>query len=386
MKAIKARLSKFSTVDEFINGWGSYYFGGGLLLPTRNTEPTGTAVSLHIQIATGDTVLRGEGTVEEVRTNSSGKPVGMVIRFTKLDAASKDLVRQILDHKRKARTSTSEVVVEDSAVSGLTDQAANANLGASEIGAIADELEQTFDSIFSESVLGVNNASPDETADMGVLSGQDDMEPTLEDSDASEHSDEADGARVNDPTADLESEGVLEDDEPDAADGGAPEEAAEEPLNEFEVPGTMEDPPVESDASSETESSEHADRASSDPETEAAGPAEPRPPQVAPHELQPENRVSNFIKEVTGGFVHEGSLLTHEEPEIESPRVTSLADATAKAKAAAAEGEAALDDMLASATMSAPVPGSTPSPKLPIRARPKSLIERVMAWFKALFG
>jgi hypothetical protein len=190
---------------------------------------------------------------------------------------------------------------------------------------------------------------------------------------------------VNDPTADLESEGVLEDDEPDATDDGAPEEADGEPLNEFEIPGKMEDSPDELDPLSETESPEQADRTSPDPEAEATGPPEPRPPQVAPHELQSDNRVSSFIEEVTG-LAQEGSLLTHEEHEIEPPRVTSLADAAAKAKTAAAEGEAALDDMLASATMSGPDLDSTPSPQLPIRARPKSLIERFKAWFKALFG
>ena len=399
MKAIKARLSKFSTVDEFIEGWGSYYFSGGLLLPTRNTEPAGTSVSLHIQISTGESVLRGEGTVEEVRTNSSGKPVGMVIRFTKLDASSKDLVRQILDHKKKARTSETEEVI-DAGMSGLTDQATGENLAASEIGAIADELEQTFDSIFSGSFLSVDSASQSGFGD----------EPAAEAEAKVESEEEA----ASDATADEPAPEVTSpNDEPtvelgdDALDAAAAADAAartaeegEEPPNEFEVSGVMDDsadietagePEADDEADAPVEASADEDQAEQPPaeaapsEAPAAAP-EPRLPQGPPQELQPENRVSSFIEEVTGTSAEpEGVVLTHDDVS-DGPKVTSLADAAAKAKAAAEEGEAAFDDMLANASMSLPTAGSTPELQLPVRARPKGIFERFFAWLKGLFS
>lgn len=140
MRAIKAKLSKFSTVDEYVEGWGHYYYLGGILLPTRSTEDPGTKVSIHIQIANGDTVLRAEGVVEEARTNATGKPVGLVIRFAKLDSKSKGLVDRILNNKRASRTSAAHVVPEPKPESGAHKQP--------ELAAIADELDDTFDAIF----------------------------------------------------------------------------------------------------------------------------------------------------------------------------------------------------------------------------------------------
>lgn len=159
MRAIKARLSKFSTIEEYVHGWGQYYYIGGILLPTRNTEPTGTNVTLHIQIATGDTVLRGEGVVEDVRNNAAGDPVGMVIRFTKLDSTSKALVDQILDQKRASRTSAAHVV---------STQPEPQQQEGPELDAIADALDQTFDSIFGGSGSQEPVADPRDGSDLPV--------------------------------------------------------------------------------------------------------------------------------------------------------------------------------------------------------------------------
>ena len=413
MKAIKARLSKFSTVDEFIAGWGSYYFSGGLLLPTRNTEPAGTSVSLHIQISTGETVLRGEGTVEAVRTNSSGKPVGMMIGFTKLDAASKELIRQILDHKKKSRTSASESVVKGATVSALTDQATGENLAASEIGAVADELEQTFDSIFSGSFLSADSASEGEFGDTGAPTPSEELATEDEDAEDDTGATAGTGYFGGDPTMELDDDALQAAAAADAVDQAGPDKEPIEP-NDFELPGVMDtdshetqpgeepaelgDPaptldeaelqtgPEKTDAedgpADETDASEPAEEVAPEPD-EAP---EPRLPQSPPNELQPENRVSSFIDEVTGGSASSSgeTLLTHEETE-DSPMVTSLADAAAKAAASAAEREAALDDMRASASMSSPSVASSPELLLPVRTRPKGRLERFFTWLKELF-
>ncbi|MCB9507114.1 MAG: hypothetical protein H6698_03380 [Myxococcales bacterium] len=151
MRAIKAKLSKFSTLDEYVQGWGQYYYSGGILLPTRSAEEPGTAVSLNIQIANGETVLRGEGVVQEARTNSAGETVGMVIRFTRLDPRSKDLVGEILARKKEVRHTSSEAAVEEP--EPLPTPAAGP--GAPELGAIAAAIDETFDSIFTGSFTSV---------------------------------------------------------------------------------------------------------------------------------------------------------------------------------------------------------------------------------------
>ena len=394
MKAIKARLSKFSTVDEFVDGWGSYYFSGGLLLPTRNTEPAGTEVSLHIQIATGESVLRGEGTVEEVRTNSAGKPVGMVIRFSKLDANSKELVKRIINHKKKNRTSAAEHVVEASSHSGLTDQATGENLAASELGAIADELEETFDSIFSGSYLNVGDASESgfgesDTPDADAFFAGADSAPVDDGQFDVERADDGESAAEPADTAESEADGPPQpDDEPLAdhaapTEDGAPAEAAA--ADDSEIASEEDgDNATESEASNQAPATDGADDDSSTP---LQGEDDQRPPQTAPEELQPENRVSSFIDEVTGGQSddddEQGAVLTHEEAQ---PQVTSLADAAAKAAAAAAEGEEAFDAMLANATMSTPAAEPRSALNLPVRARKKSLIDRFIDWLKGLFS
>ena len=121
MNAIKARLSRFQTVEEYMLGYGHYYFRGGILLPTRQTREEGSRVSFHLQIATGETVLRGEGVVQQVRTNAEGNTVGMVIRFNKLDARSKGLVDRILAEKREARTSANLAITKKADAEAATE-------------------------------------------------------------------------------------------------------------------------------------------------------------------------------------------------------------------------------------------------------------------------
>jgi uncharacterized protein (TIGR02266 family) len=151
MSAINARLGKFETADEFVDGYGQYFFRGGILLPTRQAREEGDTVMLHLQIANGETVLRAEGTVKQVRTNAEGRTVGLVLRFTRLDAKSKALVDRIMEAKRELRAS-GELPATPSAPARLTDTTTGQHLAVDDIGAIADALDDTFDAIFSGNV------------------------------------------------------------------------------------------------------------------------------------------------------------------------------------------------------------------------------------------
>ena len=151
MSAINARLGKFETADEFVDGYGQYFFRGGILLPTRQAREEGDTVMLHLQIANGETVLRAEGTVKQVRTNAEGRTVGLVLRFTRLDAKSKAIVDRIMEAKRELRAS-GELPATPSAPARLTDTTTGQHLAVDDIGAIADALDDTFDAIFSGNV------------------------------------------------------------------------------------------------------------------------------------------------------------------------------------------------------------------------------------------
>jgi hypothetical protein len=157
MKSIKAKLSKFATVDEYIHGWGAYYYGAGILIPTRKVQDPGTIVALHIEIATGEPVLRGEGVVEEIRTDASGATVGLVVRFTRLDARSKELTQQILANKREAREESASV---SAAPSGPSEEVAP-HATAEDLGALAEAFDETFDKIFATGSFGALADSED---------------------------------------------------------------------------------------------------------------------------------------------------------------------------------------------------------------------------------
>jgi uncharacterized protein (TIGR02266 family) len=156
--AIRARLDKFKTVEDFIQGYSQYFFRGGLLLPTRNTRPEGTRVSLSLEIDGGITVVKAEGVVQQVRMGANGAPIGMVIRFVSLDPGTAPMVERALEARkgsgRRPMVYTSEVPA-----IGVPREAAPAPApppvsGSEAIDALASALDSTFDSIFGPSSTG----------------------------------------------------------------------------------------------------------------------------------------------------------------------------------------------------------------------------------------
>ena len=104
---------------------------------------------MQIEIAGGETVLRAEGEVKQVRRNDLGRPVGMVIRFSRLDARSREIVDRVLQHKKKiAETGSMHAVVERATARRAASGDVSA-LGEGDLNAIAEAIDDTFDSIFS---------------------------------------------------------------------------------------------------------------------------------------------------------------------------------------------------------------------------------------------
>jgi hypothetical protein len=311
-------------------------------------------------------------------------------------------MHRILNHKKEARTSASESVAESGSHQGLTDQSTGEHLAASEIGAIADALEETFSSIFSGSFASVDSADTDgESTGLGgfvatpaanVFGGSED-EPA-----GQKPLPDIEGIS-GDVASSLEGEpmngGAMAAPEPPAPahvtaiggptfGGGPTVDAANTALEQLELTS----PVSPSDAGAELEpvlDSPTVDPDNLDdvaavrntfevsgvfvPDT-AAAPAPPPEPSV-PQEPKPEA----------------APVLTHHD-EPENERNTSFAEAAAQAAAAKAEGEAAFDDMLASTSLPATsnVP-ATPDMGMPVPVpKPKGLLGKLIAWLKGLFG
>lgn len=99
--AIRARLN-FTTAEEFIEAFAPLVSAGGMFLRTRQVKPVGSTIRFDFSLASGERLLFGEGVVRQVKKPSADNPsapTGMLIKFTKLNRSSKDLVRRIVAFK-----------------------------------------------------------------------------------------------------------------------------------------------------------------------------------------------------------------------------------------------------------------------------------------------
>ena len=497
MSAINARLGKFETADEFVDGYGQYFFRGGVLLPTRQARDEGDTVMLHLQIANGETVLRAEGVVKQVRMNAEGRTVGLVIRFTRLDAKSKAIVDRIMEAKREMRAS-GELPTTASAPARLTDTTTGQHLAVDDIGAIADAIDDTFDAIFGGNVEQTTASASGEDeylaslGDFAVASTDDDDatndDDATDDDDATNDDDDASVAEDDGDHATDAPEPALAADDAIAAPGAEVDEAAEPDI--AQAGGTMMMRGLELDEVVATQlarpaapdSADHpaADNAEEDAtvaldvaqvdaqyrDEETAPPQQPLPEtsdaepvdaaaedtsdddtasttmfgmpgldgsqqlarvgitKVSQAELDERaqasaadndapqaagERVHDLISGLTGASVPKPPPVVEEdltdihvptfgEQEAATPLATDAVPATAAADGlleaaargadSAKEGEAALDDLLATDTTSQPAVAevAVPAP-LPVPSdKPTGAFAKLLAWLKGLFG
>ncbi len=95
---IRAKLN-LPDVSAFVSAFAPLISPGGMFVRTRQLKEPGTVIRFDFSLASGERLLLGEGIVRQVRDGSDGSPAGMLIKFTKLNRASKDLVDQIVEHK-----------------------------------------------------------------------------------------------------------------------------------------------------------------------------------------------------------------------------------------------------------------------------------------------
>ncbi len=104
ISAIRARL-KFSSIDEFIQGYARYISSGGIFIPMApgKLKERGATIRFQFLLGDGSTALLGEGAVHQVHRptqEAPDAPVGMLVKFTKLSQSSKRIVDQIVALKQ----------------------------------------------------------------------------------------------------------------------------------------------------------------------------------------------------------------------------------------------------------------------------------------------
>ncbi len=99
--AIRAIL-KYPNIETFVQRYAQNVSKHGVFFKTAKPKPVGTTIKFELKLADGTKVLRGVGEVSWIRaTETAGAPPGMGIRFQKLDANSRDIVKQILTYKKE---------------------------------------------------------------------------------------------------------------------------------------------------------------------------------------------------------------------------------------------------------------------------------------------
>ncbi len=162
VQPIRARLEKFSTREEFARGYRQYITSDGILLPTRQVKDIGTQIALKLEIADGTVGLRADGEVTEHRQNSKGQTVAMFIRFHRIDPASQAVVQLALAEASSA------------APRSVDEPAADQTEAPDErpdLDAFAEELDSTFDSIFSSGAFSAVSDTSDSDAPASSSSG-----------------------------------------------------------------------------------------------------------------------------------------------------------------------------------------------------------------------
>ncbi|HEY1585516.1 MAG TPA: hypothetical protein VGH63_07495, partial [Polyangia bacterium] len=94
-------------LDTFVNKYSRFVKDDRIFIFTKSSQPQGTRVRFTLELADGQPLLFGEGTVTRIRPESGdpSKPPGMELKFVPLDEASRELLGRML---RARDTSTGQ--------------------------------------------------------------------------------------------------------------------------------------------------------------------------------------------------------------------------------------------------------------------------------------
>ena len=85
-------------LETFVNKYSRFIKDDRIFIFTKSSQPPGTRVRFTLELADGQPLITGEGTVTRIRPDSGdpSKPPGMELRFLPLDEASRVLVERML--------------------------------------------------------------------------------------------------------------------------------------------------------------------------------------------------------------------------------------------------------------------------------------------------
>ncbi|HET9554966.1 MAG TPA: TIGR02266 family protein, partial [Anaeromyxobacteraceae bacterium] len=93
----------YGSVEEFAQRFAVNLSRGGVFIRTRDPRPAGTVLAFELKLASGETVVKGEGVVRwiqaEDRHAHPPRAPGMGVEFTSLDDASRALVERLVSRR-----------------------------------------------------------------------------------------------------------------------------------------------------------------------------------------------------------------------------------------------------------------------------------------------
>jgi hypothetical protein len=94
-------------LETFVSKYSRFIKDDRIFIFTKSSQPPGTRVRFTLELADGQPLINGEGTVTRIRPDSGdpSKPPGMELRFLPLDEKSRMLVERML----RARNESSQV-------------------------------------------------------------------------------------------------------------------------------------------------------------------------------------------------------------------------------------------------------------------------------------
>ena len=95
---LRVRLP-FTTQQEFVERYGANVTRGGIFIATRSGKPEGTPLTFELVLQDGARLMRGEGVVHKLVVDEQPGKAGMLVRFTRIDAATRALIDQIVERQ-----------------------------------------------------------------------------------------------------------------------------------------------------------------------------------------------------------------------------------------------------------------------------------------------
>lgn len=109
--AIRVRL-RYESVEDFMQGYTRFISKGGMFIPMSpaKLKPVGTTIRFQFLLQDGSTALLGEGVVRQIQGADSGdnSPVGILVKFTRLNRQSKQRVAEIVTRKLQASSAAAQ--------------------------------------------------------------------------------------------------------------------------------------------------------------------------------------------------------------------------------------------------------------------------------------